>query len=265
MENIKNTLKGEHLKGGNKVIMGCIDDKNNPNKENQYFLDEFKKNAEFLDFNYGEKEMKDKNIKTSGKETYLISPINEKNKYSINYLDCTGVIFVGKDKITGKNISCLTHQNPEKFLEDGDIQNEFIENLKKTTEEFKNSCEEGSIDIVIVGGNEDDVSRHTDNAINDHRDDFTPGRDSTDFLNIKPETKYINSIKLLNYQISKIIGFSPVIMTPMNRNFSTPNHSLGVFFDTKNRRVYLSRPYQNKSIKNEPFVASDIESQIKKI
>ncbi|MFH1608539.1 MAG: hypothetical protein ABH951_00775, partial [Patescibacteria group bacterium] len=132
MENLEeklNTLKSEHLKEGIPPIRGCVCDKNNLDEQTQYYLDDFKKDAEFINFYSKKDELLEKNLQNAGKETYVISSIDNKNKYSLEYYDCTGVVAIGVDKETGENVSFLSHQNPAFFVENKNERKNFREDF----------------------------------------------------------------------------------------------------------------------------------------
>jgi len=54
-------------------------------------------------------------------------------------------------------------------------------------------------------------------------------------------------------------------MSGPNDNYKSSDHSMSVYLDNDNRKVYMLRPKQDLSIKNEAFMASGIENQINKI
>lgn len=251
-------LKNEHLKEGIKHIIGGIYDKNNIDEETQYFLNNFKKDAEFVNFNFKDKDIKENKMYNSGDLTYVISLCDEKNKYSLSYLDCTGVVAVGIDKETGKNISFLSHQNPDFFINNKEIRLNFKQDLEKDIDNLKSRCISGSIDIVVFGGKKEDVSGNVPD------EDFRRGIDNEDIFLKNPFDEYTKSIKYLNHIIKEKVGFSPVVMSGPNDNFNTNNHSLNVYFDNENRRLYMLRPKQENSDKNEAFEASNVEEQISK-
>ncbi len=260
LENKKSiiVLKPEHLKKEFRPIISGIYDRNNVDKETQYFIDDFKKNAEFVDFNYREKEIKENKMHSSGYETYVISSCNEKNKYSFSYLNCTGVLAVGVDRLTGKNISFLSHQNPEAFLEDKEVQSNFRKDIEKNIDDLISRCLPGSIDIVVLGGNKEDISQKMPD------ENFRMGIDNIEDFLKGPFDTYIKSVKYLNYIVKQKIGFSPIVISGPNDNFETNNHSLSIYFDNENRRLYMIKPEQENSDKNEAFEAAKVEDQIKK-
>ncbi|MCX6717290.1 MAG: hypothetical protein NTU76_01265 [Candidatus Taylorbacteria bacterium] len=80
-------------------------------------LDEDLPDTLWIDFDYGED--KEKGIKSAGPETYVISPITEQNLFSDKYMNCTGTVGIGRDKISGKEISFISHQDPDYFINKG--------------------------------------------------------------------------------------------------------------------------------------------------
>jgi len=81
--------------------------------------------------------------------SYVISPVDDTDKYSKSYRNCTGLIVTGKEKGTGKNISFMSHQSPLIFS--WKMPSGFQEDLAKQIQEIKDRCEDGTIDAVIVG------------------------------------------------------------------------------------------------------------------
>ena len=204
----------------------------------------------------------------SGKETYVISPCDSQNKYSDSYLNCTGVVVSGVDKETGKNISFMSHQNPEWFLDgigktSGNSINtnvvKFKQDLAKNINELKNRCISGTVDAVIFGGNKEDFS----SDVPDEK--FIRGFDNEESYNKESYDNYVNSIKVLRLVISNELGFSPVVMSGPNDNFTTGLHSLTSYYDNENKRLYMIRPKQDVSVKNEPYIASDIEGYMDRL
>ena len=246
-------LKNEHLKEGIRPIISGIYDSNNIDQETQSFIDNFKKDAEFVDFN-----SKNKSIKENKISTYVISLCNEKNKYSLNYLDCTGVIAVGTDKISKNNISFLSHQNPDYFIKDQEIRLDFKKDIENNIDNLISRCIPETIDIVVFGGNKEDISENIPD------EEFRMGIDNFEEFLKGPFDQYIKSIKYLNYIIKQKVGFSPIVMSGPNDNFGTKDHSLNIYFDNKNRRLYILKPEQENSDKNEAFEASNVEDKIKK-
>lgn len=85
-----------------------------------------------------------------GGNEYVISDVNNFNKYSGAYCDCTGLVMVGKTKKDNSEISLLTHQTPQNFY-DGNIA-QFETHLEKRLGFMLENCIFDSIDSVIFGG-----------------------------------------------------------------------------------------------------------------
>lgn len=250
-----NTLKGEHLNEGIKPIIGGIYDRSKLDEESIKFFKEFEKNADFVNFKYDSEDISRNKMFNSGKLTYVISQCNNKDKYSHEYLNCTGVVVVGIDKKTGKNISLLSHQNPEAFLKNETIKANFIKDLNEDLDTLISNCIPGTIDAVILGGNEEEIS---DPAFDEN---FRFGIDDVEVLMREKYDTYKDSIKRLSFLLSKKLNFTPTVISGPNDNFKTKDHSLSIYFDNQNRRLYQVRPTQS-SENNESFEATQVENQI---
>jgi hypothetical protein len=74
----------------------------------------------WVDFEGGDLEKLEKEgFKHAGLNSYLISPISDRDWFSDHYFDCTGVVAIGRDIETNKEISFLTHQDPGYFIDGG--------------------------------------------------------------------------------------------------------------------------------------------------
>ncbi|MEI8062218.1 MAG: hypothetical protein WCG97_02885 [bacterium] len=150
------------------------------------------------------------NLKNAGEGTYVISSIDDGSKFAQGYYDCTGIIATGIEKGTGRNISLLTHQDPERFLTDKFP--DFFNDLGRSLRELKERCEESTIDAVIVGGD----------ASNDHA-----------------RTQYDAGISFLDQIIEKELGFRPEKVIGPKSEKETGSDD--VFFDTEHKRLYFFR------------------------
>lgn len=175
------------------------------------------------------------NIKTNGELVKMgnLSGLNETSKYSLEYQYCTGIIMVGVDKETGKQISFMTHQSPFHIAEDS-----FKKILIESINELNQRSKSGSIDAVIFGSRSDSLN---DTSI------------------------YKNSIINLNEICKNQLGFEPIILT--GPNISTVNkisdRCTDIYFDTESRRLDLVRPKQVNDKLNESFNASEYSEQEK--
>lgn len=180
-----------------------------------------------IDFDENADILTRKKFLNNGDDTYIISVIDGKNKYSKKFLDCTGFVVTGIDRLTGKNISFLSHQNPSSFL--ADKKSYFINDLHLQLEEIKKRCLPGSIDAVIIGGNSSTVHHPL----------------GPDF-----STVYLQSIKLLSQETQKVLGFDPVDINGPKPAVS--NYKDEVYYDNDNRALYFIRPIVNKSTGSFP-------------
>ena len=220
---ILNEAHEEYIKGLEKIykpIRACILDRTNIDDDTLDKLFYIEKEGQEINL-FGEKEeLKKEKIKSDGEMSYVISECNEKNKFSKFFVDCTSVIAVGEDKKLNKQISFLSHQDPGEFLEKK--KEEFIDDLSKSLLDIKEKSKDGSIDIVIVGGD-------------------------------RGGTSYKNSIKLLNKIIKMKLGFSPTVLIGPNlrTEYFFPGCEMDIYLDTQKRGLYIVRfPHDTKANKN---------------
>ncbi|MFA6386457.1 MAG: hypothetical protein WCW04_01675 [Candidatus Paceibacterota bacterium] len=226
MENFKTHAKFNHLEEGFKPIQSCIHNKNMG--ENSLFLKNRNnwKSFEDVDYSaYGDY-YKLNGMLNGGYETYVISSVSSKDKFTKGLYDCTGCIVVGEDKETNENISILSHQDPKQFLKSHLIDSfklHLSENLIKILQKSK----KGSIDAIIYGGQ-------------------------------KYGSDFEKSVEVVSEIIKNELGFSPTVITgPKEGNGSTD-----VYFDNKNRRVYLFIPEQKNNSTLEDFQPEDMINKI---
>lgn len=220
-----------YLKEGIKPIVSCVENNNNQ-ADNIHGLP----NTKFVNL-YGDNVLMEKEgyIKES-KESYVISPIGNFNLSSNEFADCTGTVVVGSRIYDNENIAFMSHQNPYHFLKhDKDV---FIKDFKERLKEIKNQCEKNTIDVIIFGGRFAKVKYQ--------------GVDVDKDLFIK---EYINSIKLLSEQINEMFGFYPNVIVGPKLSPSIE----AVTFDTKNRRLYLTREENEEQDFIESYNAKDID------
>lgn len=238
----KNPLKSEHLKEGVKPIMAGIGTpdqfKSHPGAEEEMFRDINSNKSRILNVDYygNPKDLAEQKFKNAGESSYAISPIDNSNKFSKGFANCTGLVVAGQDKETGENISFLSHQDPSHFLEERDNKKgHFLDDLRQRLNELKERSVDGTIDAIIVGGNY--------------------------FKNEEGYKKqYLGSIKLLSEEALKILGFEPVVMTgPKRVGYGRDN----VYYDNEQRRLYIMRPEVGNAT-TESYVRSKIEEQEKK-
>jgi len=142
---------------------------------------------------------------------FVISNIDETDKYSSWYNNCTGVILFWIDKNTGKSISMLSHQNPNCFLKD---KQWFEIILSKRLKEFSDRCKEWSIKSFIWGGN---------------------------IWNQEKNITYNESKSFISDIIKKTLKQEPEILPPNNNKWVVL-----IKISTKENRINILQPMQNK-------------------
>lgn len=166
----------------------------------------------WLDFQSGDDA---EGVKSAGVETYVISPVSEKNLFSDKYLNCTGTVGIGRDKVSGKEIAFISHQDPDFFLKKGtEGREKFIADLKATLDDLVNRSEENTVEVVIFGGNDD------------------PSDDLS-----KKSVDYKESVDTLTEIIRDSIGREPTML-------GEPNHGDGaidVTVLTQQRKIVIDR------------------------
>lgn len=240
-----NTLKSEHLNDGVRPIIACIGTLKDFYDEKGSVVEKIFKGPkdditlEDVDY-YGDREtLNRKNYKKPEELSYVISPVNGKDKISRSYKNCTGVVVSGADKETKENISFLSHQDPDYFLAEEKNTNMFFSDFKERISELRKKCVKGSIDAVIFGGNY-----------------FT---DKKKQHGSKYGENYNKSIDFLSSGISELLGFDPTVIAGPK----TESGADAVYFSNKNRCLYLVRPKVG-DFGAESYLPKDIAEQEKK-
>lgn len=239
-----NEVKWEHLKSPDLIIKTWI--YNSPQEYHLVNNHGYSDNEPFLYIDY---DLSDRDYAKEclfiwvleDNHGFAISKISESNKYSLNFRNCTWIVAVWISKLTGQNISILTHQDPQYFLSKKKTnmsswwhtkQSYFIECLEKIIWDFKDQCEEWTIDVVIFWWNSND-----------------------NFI------QYQASISLLEKTLKYILWFHPVIVWWPSLN-NDGFYNKWVFLDTKNRRVHYYKNHTNCN--NNITSTSSEESKILK-
>ena len=170
----------------------------------------------------------------SNEEMLLISDINQENKRSEGYINCTGIALVGLDK-TGRNISLLTHQSIKNFVLPEYIP-KFTRKITEAMGDFSEHLDEHNpnISAMIFGGNyfDDKAATLTYETTGKHEQEEgspTMGDD------------YRKAIKVLGALIQNSLHVKPRVAIGPNM---VSGKEIEVVLDTKNRRLYIMRPIQ---------------------
>ena len=221
------SLKLEHLTGGIRPIMACVGSYSDYGVVEKTAIGEkFSEqlgNTHNVDYDGLSSDLAEKKF-LGGEGTWTISTIDNLDKFSQGFFDCTGLIVAGRDKETGENISFLSHQDPKKFLRTN--RNDFIVHLQQRLIEIKTRCKPGTVDAVVVGGKYIRIPFDHKGTDIDYRQD------------------YLDSIELLSQEVQKTLGFEPVIIggPKTKRGFSD-----NIFYKNKDRRLYFIRPRINSA------------------
>jgi hypothetical protein len=226
----RNSLKSEHLKEGIKPIIACLGSLHRFIKGRVFYNDFGSPDEHNVSYWMKASDMDRAGLKNAGENSYVISPVDDFNKYSMGFRNCTGLVAVGEDKETGKNISFLSHQNPKFFLTSSN-KDIFIKDLNNQLQELKEKSLEGTVDVAIVGGN------------------YVKGREGS-------EKNYLASIGLLSAEVSSALGFEPVVITGPK----ITSHNDQVFLNNAERKLYIVRPRVGKGYPKS-FLPSDIENR----
>ncbi|MFZ3012003.1 MAG: hypothetical protein WA060_03370 [Minisyncoccia bacterium] len=225
----------EHLKEGVKPIVVCIGTPEDFSKQDLESAVSFGvdwKNGVYQSGQKGE-------FFTAGPTTYVISAIDDKDKFTEGLNRCTSLIVSGLDKETKKNISFLTHQPPGmiSFMKEYVFADEakkeqvrriypFLDDLKTQLLKMKEKCESGTTDAVIVGGS---LGKLTPVELTEQR---------------KKMNDYLLSVEILKENVKQVLGFNP-------REVNGPKRDGGqdsLRFDNEHRRLYFIRSEINQNI-----------------
>ncbi len=193
----------------------------------------------WLDYDGSDLEKLEKEgFKHAGYLSYLISPLAERNWFSDHYINCTAVVGMGRDAATGKELSFLSHQDPNFFINSGpENAARFAADMASSLEELRSRAQEGSVEVLLMGG-----------------DFSTQAVKTPDDKTATCRTQYIASIKVLREVVQKTLGFDPKVL-------AGPNNSKGetiVTVQTQGRKVWVERGKQD-AIFDQPYQANQLE------
>lgn len=174
----------------------------------------------WVDFDGGDlDELEANGFKQAGGNSYLISPISERDWFSDHYMSCTAVVAMGRDPKTGKELSFLTHQDPNFFVDGGDEEaDQFAQALSESLKELKKLSEKDTVEVVLLGGNFDNK-----------------GKDVKDYY---IHHQYEESIARLRQIVQETLGFDPVILAGPNTNVGSETV---ITVETQKRKVWVEQ------------------------
>lgn len=245
-ENVDINTKEGHLLSGIKPIYGCegsFDDFGikNPYPKNgePYVIDFGLKNPKNIDWESTTEEIKKNNFLSAGEQTYIISDIDDSDKFSRKFTRCLGLVVTGVDKKTKKNISFISHQDPFSFLLND--KEKFIKHLDQRLNEMKKRCDAGTIDAVVVGGIYLTDMQLDANQVLEH---------------------YKDPLQIIGKEMKDVLNFEP---TDINGPKTQRDAYDDIYYDNENRRLYFLRKKLNDPRTKGPkdFLPSQIETKRK--
>lgn len=242
----------EHLQEGIRPIIACVGDKasfkeypgraeafsrtaldafmhhERHRREDDYIPLEVDPNVLEVDWFAWEEKLDSLKIKHGGEESYVISPVDSRDKLTKESKECVGLFVVGKENGTGENISFLSHQNTTFILHFNEAGKEkFITDLRESLKEIKDRSVPGTIDALIFGGK--DIDERTSHGRTYH-------------------TEYVELTDLIGKIIEEVLGFRPKMLKPKKAEIEDD-----VLADTKERRIYLRRyPQYTPQVEHYP-------------
>ncbi len=160
--------------------------------------------------------------------SFIISNCSETDKFSEGYIRCIGLVAVGVDKDSKKEISIMSHADPYLFLDDDETREHFLLGLSNRLKQLKEQCIPGTIDAVMFGG---------------------ANRSSVD---------YKKSITLVSEACKNELAFEPTVIAGQGDHMG----HLNVYVETQKRHLYFLRPEQKNNLRNQPFMPSDADQQV---
>lgn len=235
-----NSLNSEHLNPWEKPIQVCFDYVRNSKVQEILYWLWLNRWVDYYSWIFRNKIMWNINHEEN---SYVISPVNWKNKISRWYYDCTWLVIIWKDK-NWRHISLLTHQDPKYLFcryDSYDKWMKFKNDLQVKIDELKQKCIPWSIDAFIVWWN-----------YIKQNNDFNDGE-----FDIK--VNYRQSVELLRGIVFSNFWFYPCVAWPILDCWFTD-----IVVDSKNRRILHKRWKEDDFINldNTLFQADKLEETI---
>lgn len=218
-----------HLEGGVKPIIVSLNVIYKTDLETQNTISDIVIGGERIDYDTSIKYRNENNIAHFDQHEYVISAVNENNKYSENYYRCLGLFAIGTHAKTGKNISLLMHEDP--YFTSNDIlapeRENFLLDLQMRLKQLKEICKPKTIDAIMYGGNQYNLQNYPDSL-----------KDIADASKLE-------------------LGFTPTIVVEPSGDWLPTC----VYCDTANRRMYFVQARQTDNNLQHP---KDFKSVYKK-
>ncbi|MBY0539318.1 hypothetical protein K2P56_02710 [Patescibacteria group bacterium] len=158
---------------------------------------------------------------------------------SLGFRNCHGIVAVGKKKTGKKHTAFLTHHSPDEFVfADEAKKTRFTNALRASLSDLRGASEKGTIDAVIIGGNDRRADKETFGLF---------------------DSDYPLSVVSLSDIVSSELGFEPPILLPPTQMGGEMN----VIFHTQQRILEVFKSFQ--LVKNpRSFVVSELPSEMRR-
>lgn len=203
------------------------------------FIEAFKKRENVQEVSwFAEKEKLDREgFLHGGVESYVISPINDSDKFSEGYNACTGLVVSGIDKKTGKNISFISHQATGVLVQISMIKEKFQRDLDQRLREIKEMCVEGTVDAVLVGG--------------DYFYKYSLEGPPLSSIRYERTTEILMKPFMRNFDFEPTIINGPKVLTEdpaeKRQDQKKEHEDDDIYFDNEERRLYFIRTKINQA------------------
>jgi hypothetical protein len=161
---------------------------------------------------------------------------NSSDKISTEFRNCVGLVVVGKRKATGKQVSFVFHASPDEFVFSDASQQMKVRNaIRERLAFMKQKCESGSIDAILVGGNDPTGDASLTGALT--KDD------------------YRTLVEAYGSVVQGVLGFEPAVIVPPLQEAGDTH----LYFETATRRVFLYKDARLPDV--TAFRASEVGSK----
>ena len=217
---------------GSFPVIGCIVDRNNLDLFSKKMIDLISEKGINIDFHQSNEYMQRHGLITAPNEIkgvhnrpYVISQCDATDKFSKEYANCTGAVFVGKDKNYSKQLSFMSHWS-------GGHKEDFKMALSASIDDLIAKADEETIQAILFGG-----------------------------MDIYLDNDYKQTIKIQSDIILERLGVEPDVLT--GPNYAESGNTDG-YFDTQNHRLFIVRPEQKNNSTNHNYKTSEFDDQRKK-
>lgn len=228
------TLHSEHLRAEIKPLTACFMQRGSPNFEFKQVIGDISSYGLAVDFYARQFTLDREGILNEGNQTFAISPVDQRDKFSEEFRNCTGLVAVGLDGVSGREISMLTHQNPSRFARRFSWRKRsFADAMRLRLLDLQQRAEAKTVDVIIVGGNYIEGGRFADD--------------------------YRNSVQILSDMVKDVLNIEPTVLSgPKLRDGDTH-----VYLRTQERKVYIEQDFDDGS-SHAAFSSSDITEMERK-